>query len=183
MKTNVRVGFLLILLDFLLPMSCGVDILKPAEAEFVIFYTVGKHDSVIRHRRFIADRGLSANLHALLFFTGYRTGIRVNDLYDRVFGNEGTMERKRVMAEIKALEKNATRIQNELDSATLGHLEEIMSLQKNVTLLRDAHRQEILEVLELSEDDNDVLVVDEGCFDFLDDMTEDPKCDIWTILF
>lgn len=94
------------------------------------------------------------------------------------------MERRKVMAEIKALEKNSTRIQDELESLTLAHLEEILELQKNITLMREAHRQDIIEILDLMKDDSEVLVVDEGCFEDLQDRNEeDPACDILTILF
>eukprot|EP00095_Tigriopus_kingsejongensis_P005094 maker-scaffold159_size295958-snap-gene-1.39 protein:Tk05094 transcript:maker-scaffold159_size295958-snap-gene-1.39-mRNA-1 annotation:"hypothetical protein" len=72
-----------------------------------------------RPKRFIADRGISANYHALLFFTGYRTGIRLNKLYYNLFGQTDKESRAKVESEIKAIEKNITLVQDMLTNYTL----------------------------------------------------------------
>ena len=96
---------------------------------------------------FQENRGFLADLQSILLFIGYRTGIRVNDVYGRLVESQPKAEKAEFDKRIAALKKEVKDFEAEIAELTLNMTLRNEEVGRDLEEMTAANKEEVMKVL------------------------------------
>ena len=133
---------------------------------------------------FQENRGFLADLQSILLFIGYRTGIRVNDVYGRLVESQPKAEKAEFDKRIAALKKEVKDFEAEIAELTLNMTLRNEEVGRDLEEMTAANKEEVMKVLASwikkvndSDLEQPALCDDpENCVKFEVTLVEDEEC-------